>query len=151
MDEQNNNDLELALAKLKEESDQYLNSWKRAKADYANLERQVERQREDWAHFASVTSIQAFLPVYESLISAVVVEKSDDGLVRIRDQMSAALKSLGVEAMVTAGKIPDPMLHDVIGKEVVEGIESGIVTKEVQAGFTIHGKVLRVAKVIIAE
>lgn len=148
---EDNNDLEIAIAKLKEESDQYLNSWKRAKADYANLERQVEKQREDWAHFASVSCVQAFLPVYESLIHAAAQENADEGLVRIRDQMRTALKSLGVEVMETVGKMPDPMLHEVIGREKHEDAESGTITKEAQQGFMIHGKVLRVAKVVVAE
>lgn len=145
------NDLEIAVAKLKEESELYLNSWKRAKADYANLERQVERQREDWAHFANVNCIQAFLPVYESLVQAAMRESADEGLIRIRDQMQGALKSLGVEVMETMGKMPDPMLHEVIGRDTKDDVESGAIIQEVQQGFMIHGKVLRVAKVIIAE
>lgn len=145
------NDLEIAVAKLKEESELYLNSWKRAKADYANLERQVERQREDWAHFANVNCIQAFLPVYESLVQAAMRESADEGLIRIRDQMQGALKSLGVEVMETMGKMPDPMLHEVIGRDTKDDVESGVIIQEVQQGFMIYGKVLRVAKVIIAE
>ncbi len=145
------NDLELMLAKTREEADQYLNSWKRAKADYANLERQVERQREDWAHFASVSCVQAFLPVYESLLQATMQDDAGEGLVRIRDQMRMALKSLGVEAMETLGKMPDPMLHEVIGREKKDDAEPGVIIQEAQQGFMIHGKVLRVAKVIVAE
>lgn len=145
------NDLELALAKTKEEADQYLNGWKRAKADYANLERQVERQREDWAHFASVSCVQAFLPVYESLLQAAMRENADEGLIRIRDQMQAALKTLGVEAMETIGTMPDPMLHEVIGRDKKDDVESGVIIQEAQQGFMIHGKVLRFAKVIVAE
>ncbi len=149
MDEQNN--LELELAKVKEEADQYLNNWKRARADYANFERQVERQREDWSYFATRACLEAFLPVYESLVQAASVEKSDDGVVRIRDQMRAAMKSLGVEAMETLGKEPDPMLHEVIGKGEKDGVEPGVIIQEVQPGFLMQGKVLRIAKVIIAE
>lgn len=149
MDEQN--ELELECAKLKEEAEQYLNSWKRAKADYANLERQVERQREDWAHFATLSCVQAFLPVYESLVQAVSAHSADEGLIRIHDQMRGALKGIGVEPMETLGKIPDPMLHEVIGKTQKEGVEEGVIIQEVQPGFLLHGKVLRVAKVIIAE
>lgn len=149
MDE--HNDIELALAKATEEAEQYLNSWKRAKADYANLERQVERQREDWAHFATLSCVQAFLPVYESLVQAVATHSADEGLIRIRDQMRGALKGIGVEPMETVGKMPDPMLHEVIGTTAQEGVESGAIVQEVQPGFLLHGKILRVAKVIVSE
>lgn len=144
-------DCELELAKIKEEAEQYLNNWKRAKADYANLERQVERQREDWAHFATLACVQAFLPVYESLLQATAAHADDSGLARIRDQMKASLKGIGVEPMDTIGKIPDPMLHEVLSAIDQESAESGTIVQEVQPGFTLHGKVLRVAKVIIAK
>lgn len=152
MDEHNDKaEIEIALAKAKEEAEQYLQNWKRAKADYVNLERQGERQREDWAFFASASCIQMFLPVYESLVQATTVPEPEDGLVRIRDQMRAALKSLRVEIMESLGKEPDPLLHEVIGKEVREGVESGVIIQEVQPGFMLGNKVLRPAKVIVAE
>ncbi len=151
MDEHSHDDCVLALAKAQEEASQYLNNWKRAKADYANLERQVERRREEWAHIATASSIAAFLPVYESLVHAALADTRDDGLVRIRDQMRRALASLGVEPMDSIGKTPDPMAHEVVGQEHREGVAPGTIIKEAQQGFTLHGTVFRVAKVIVAE
>jgi molecular chaperone GrpE (heat shock protein) len=45
----------------------------------------------------------------------------------------------------------DPNLHDAVGTELVEGKESGSINKVMQDGWSLHGKVLRPAKVIIAQ
>ena len=59
-------------------------------------------------------------------------------------------KDLGVEKIKTEGA-SDPNFHEVIMKQEKEGIEPEQIIQEVAAGYTLSGKLLRAAKVIVAE
>lgn len=158
------------IEEYKKEAEEYLNGWKRAKADLVNLQKQTERERAEWFMYASGGCVKAILPVVDALQNAVAqftVNSSQftDGVKGIYDQMAEALKSMGVEAIDVAKEPPNPELHEVVGTEkAMSGgpssdtsedgpprIAPGLIMKEVQRGYTLHGKVLRAAKVIVAE
>lgn len=136
------------LEKLKTQAEEYLNGWKRAKADLVNFQKQVERERAEWFMYASAGCVKAMLPVVDSLESAAAQES---GIEKIKDQMVEALKQMGVEEIPVAKEPPNPELHEVVGVERVAEVSSGLMAREVQRGYTIHGKVLRPAKVIVSE
>jgi len=177
-------DTEKTIEEVQKEAEEYLNGWKRAKADFMNYQKAVERERADWAMFANVACVKAILPVLDSLEMAVAQQleekfhgegEYDDGIERIRNQMVDVLKQMGVEAIKSVGEPVNPEFHEVVavdkGEEPASGTDadasaslgsvapadsagrhaSGLVTKEAQRGYTMHGKVLRVAKVIVAE
>lgn len=144
------------IEELRKEAEEYLNGWKRAKADFVNYQKQVERERAEWFMFANAACVKAILPVVDALQGAVAqftVDSSQftDGIKRIQDQMVEVLKQMGVEAIAVTKEPLNPELHEVVGVEKVENVASGLMAREVQRGYTMHGKVLRVAKVIIAE
>ena len=170
------NTREKSVEELQKECDEYLAGWKRAKADLVNFQKQMERERVEWFMYANAACVKAILPVLDSLESAVENTLSEsppprggetqpishparggargggsDGIAKIRDQMVEVLKSMGVEAIVVTKEPVNPELHEVVGVEKVEGVASGLMVREVQRGYTLHGKVLRPAKVIVAE
>ena len=163
---------EKTIEEIQKEAQEYLNGWKRAKADFLNYQKQVERERAEWAMFANASCVKAMLSVLDSLEMAAqsVIssgarnltpsigqgERSltgvrDDGLRKIRDQMLDALRSMGVEAVKSVGEPVNPEFHEVVATEKSEAHASGLIIKEAQRGYTMHGKVLRPSKVIVAE
>lgn len=151
---------EKSIEEYKKEAEEYLNGWKRAKADLVNYQKQIERERAEWFMFSSASCVKAMLPVLDSLEGAVAqftVHSSQftgdhgHGIVKIRDQMVETLKQMGVEQIKTVGEPVNPEFHEVIATEPSEEHASGLITKEAQRGYTMHGKVLRVAKVIVSE
>ncbi len=163
---------EKTIEEYKKEAEEYLNGWKRAKADFVNYQKVVEREKAEWAMFSSAALVKAMLPVLDSLEMAVAKhvrhsERSEEsrdpsalpqddnglahGIAKIRDQMVDALRQMGVEAINTVGEPVNPEFHEVVATEKSDTHAPGIITKEAQRGYTMHGKVLRVAKVIVAE
>lgn len=136
------------LEKLKTQAEEYLSGWKRAKADLVNFQKQVEREHSEWFLFANAACVKAMLPVVDSLEAAAM---QDSGIEKIRNQMVEALKSMGLEAIAVAEEPPNPELHEVVETESVEDVASGLMAREVQRGYTMHGKVLRAAKVVISK
>ena len=164
-DGQAQNNEESELEKLRAQANEYLNGWKRAKADFANYERQVERDRAEWAMFSSAACVKAMLPVLDSLESAIPSpsplpqgeggRRSGEGVVagiqRIRDQMLDVLKQMGVDKIKSVGEPVNTEFHEVVATEKSEVHAPGIIVHEAQRGYTMHSKVLRVAKVIVSE
>ena len=199
-DEQNQNQ-QLELEKLRAQAEEYLNGWKRAKADLVNYQKAQEREKAEWFMFANAGCVKAMLPVLDSLEAAIVQrshfepthqngvrcgvalhEESRDsrevrdpsaspgattsvvadraslqddkvvaGLQKIFDQMWGTLQQMGVEAIQSVGEPVNTELHEVVATEKDGSHASGIIIKEAQRGYTMHGKTLRPAKVIVAE
>ncbi len=138
---------EKTIEEFKKQAEEYLAGWKRAKADFVNYQKQVEKEKAEWLLFSSAGCVKAFLPVVDSLEAA----GSGSGVEKIRDQMVEVLKSLGMEAIKSVGEPVDPQLHEVVATEECDEISSGLVAKEVQRGYTLHGRLLRAAKVIVSQ
>ncbi|MDD5625772.1 MAG: nucleotide exchange factor GrpE [Patescibacteria group bacterium] len=156
---------ELELAK--QQSEEYLNGWKRTKADYLNREREIDKEKIEWIKFANLELILNFLPIMDSFDHSVKnlseIEDNDstpstdsgqvgsprsewtNGILKIKDQFESFLKAQGIEKIKTLGKKFDPMFHEAIDKQ---GEENEIV-EEIQSGYTMHGRVIRPAKVVV--
>ncbi len=139
-------------------------AWKRALADYANLQKEVARERMEMGQYATLRVVERFLPVFDNFQVAVShMPKTEDktvlnwalGVGFIQKQIDDAMKDLGLTAIETEGKAFDASKHEAVGEEdaVAAGLAlpSGSVLREVQKGYEINGKVVRPAKVIIVK
>lgn len=118
--------------------------YKRARADYANLERRVQEEREGFLKFANSVLIVKFLPVLDDLEKAA--SGADEGLKLILKNLQEVLKSEGVgEIKVKKGDDFDPIIMECT---VAEGNgEKQKVLEVIRKGYKIKGKVLRPAQV----
>ena len=56
-----------------------------------------------------------------------------------------------MEEIKTVGEKFDPKFHESVGEEAVEGKEHGLIVKEIDGGYVMRGRVVKVAKVVIAK
>ena len=140
------------IEKLKQERDEYLNGWKRAKADLMNYQRDESKRLQDAARFGSEMVMRDLILVLDSFALAESAGKEDDGTKAIRNQLTDALKRQGLEKMeVSPGDKFDPNLHESLGEMPVEGAESGTIAVEIEAGYLLYGKVVRPARVKLVK
>lgn len=146
MTEENN------IENLRKQGDEYLDGWKRAKADYLNLKKEMESQNKEIKEWMSKIMILPLLIIMDGLHKAfseiphnIQNEPWVKGVEGIKKQFEDYLKSQGVEEMITKGEKFDPIKHEAI--ESVEGNEPGAIAEELQKGYLISGEVLRPAKV----
>lgn len=144
---------ELELSKKKEQ--EYLDGWKRAKADYLNLKRESEQRYQELIKFANAGLILEILPVLDNfkLATQHIPEEQKKaewviGIVHIKKQLEDTLKNLGIETIKTVGEKFNPEFHEAVEKS--ESGKDGIITKEVRPGYILNGKVIQVAKVIVS-
>lgn len=148
-----------------EKCEEYLSGWKRAQADYQNLKRETDQQKAEFAKYANERLLEELLPAIDQYAMVLKYQPSTEGLTDDqRKQWDNWL--IGVKAvwsnwehvmqmtglkLVPADKTFDPQLHEAVGTESAEGKASGEIIRITQDGWMLNGKVLRPAKVIIAE
>ena len=69
----------------------------------------------------------------------------------IKNQLCDFLAKEGIEPVETVGKPFDPNLMESVGEVPADAEGSGVVKEEVQRGYTMAGKIIRVAKVKISK
>ncbi len=150
--------LQEELAQCQKQADEYLTGWKRAKADFVNRERDIERQRTDFIVFAADALLRGLLPTYEAFVKACAEMPPDiadtpwgKGVAQVQKSFDDFFKKEGVVRMEVVGKKFDPMAHEVVAKRKEEGKKSDVIVEEVRVGYTLHGKPFITPKVIIAE
>ena len=149
--------LQQTIQRLEKEAKEYLNGWKRAQADYQNLQKETAKAREDFAQFANesllrecITLVDYFDYAFRNLPDTA--EKSEwlTGIRHIYKELMQILERHGVSIMQTVGEPFDPQRHEAIEEVNADG-ESGTVVEEVQKGFLVNNKILRPARVKIAK
>jgi molecular chaperone GrpE len=146
------NELEI----LKANTEEYLNGWKRERADFLNYKKDEMERIGELAKYANTEIILKIIPILDNIYLAeshVPDELKEnswiEGFNQIKNQLCDFLAKEGIEPIKALGEQFDPSLMEVV--EEVEGEESGKVIEESQKGYTLHGKLIRPAKVKIAK
>ncbi len=146
------------IEKLKKQSDEYLDGWKRAKADYLNLKKDSAKREEEIVKFANATLIMEIMPIYNHLklsFKHVPAEQKNShwvkGIEHIISEFRTFLQNIGIDEIKTVGEQFNSELHEAVAKEKMDGKPHGAIIEEVQPGYQYHGKALQAAKVKIAE
>ncbi|OGY21299.1 MAG: nucleotide exchange factor GrpE [Candidatus Woykebacteria bacterium GWB1_45_5] len=140
-------------SKEKEKIQHLEHQLKRALADYANLQKRVEAEREQTIRFGERTLLTKFLPVLDTLETVNKIAGKDSSNVRkglelVLEQFKKILKEEGVEEIEAAGHF-DPRVHEAV--EIVAGKKDNKIVEVVGKGFQIGERVLRPAKVKVAK
>jgi molecular chaperone GrpE (heat shock protein) len=140
------------LEKKEDKDEDYKSKYQRALADFQNLIKKNDQERKEFIKFALVDFLQELLPIYDhlklSLIGLPETEKKSAwvvGVEHILRQLKELLNSKGVKEVETIGHKFD---HNLM--EAIEG-EGEVVIKEISPGYTLDNRLLRPAKVIVAN
>lgn len=132
---------------LLEKLEETENKFRRALADYQNLEKRVIEDRREWIKTANKDLLLRLMPILDTLMLAGKHDKNKTLEVSI-GQFLGILKSEGVTRIETVGKTFDPMTMECV--TIIDG-EDGKIVEEVRAGYMMGDKLLRPAQVIVGE
>lgn len=145
--------LEAQLAREKERAESYYASWQRAAADYQNFKRRAEQERSEFTQIANASLIFNLLPIVDDLERALDNVDAHlagltwlDGVRLIHRKFEALLEMNGVAEIPADGQDFDPNVHEAV--MYAEG-EAGKVLNVAQKGYTLGGRVLRPAMVVV--
>jgi molecular chaperone GrpE len=150
--------LKSELEEWKAKADEYLDGWQRARADYVNYKKRVEREQVQVHQNASASVIRRFLEVVDDLDLALKNRPQEgdnagwaEGVELIYRKLSAILEAEGVSIIDADGQYFDPNLHEAITHEQHPELESGRIIAVVKKGYRLGDRVLRPAQVRVAS
>jgi molecular chaperone GrpE len=144
-----------ALATARGAADSYLDDLQRVAAEFENFRKRAAREREEITVRSSQRLVAALLPVLDSFDQAFAHQAQTSGeeqlLAGVRGtfhQLMDTLAREGLEVIPTVGEPFDPVTH-----EAVAGGGDGelVVSEEFRRGYTLKGRVLRPAMVMVAS
>lgn len=148
------NELSVTQAKANE----YLEGWQRARADFTNYKKRIEREQAQTYQNAAGNTHKRYLGILDDLERALKTRPQNgegatwaEGIELVYRKMLAVLESDGITPMYAEGKPFDPTLHEAIMSEASDHHESGQIIEVLQQGYMFGDKVLRPAVVSVAR
>jgi len=144
------------LVETRQESGELLENLQRLAAEFDNFRKRVERDQSENVQRASQRVIESILPTLDSLDAAMAIEVSSEPeqkmLLGLQSTEALLLEALGNEgfAPIAAKNEPfDPAVHEAVS--VIPGEGDQVVQEELRKGYTMRGRVIRPALVIVGH
>ena len=140
--------------RLKEKEDRYL----RLYAEFDNYKRRTQRERLEMMDTAGSKTMKALLPVLDDFDRAAQVATQDEGTADIwnngiglvQKKLLQALASQGLQPMESTGKDFNADLYEAV-TEIPAPEMKGKVVDTVEKGYTLNGRIIRHAKVVVGK
>jgi molecular chaperone GrpE len=121
------------------------------RAEFDNARKRQEREMERVMRNASERLVNDLLPILDNLERALEVEGDVRGGVQATlEQFAAVLGEQGLTPVPSDGEPFDPNVHEAVMSEPSEEHEENTVLRTFQRGYTLNGKPIRTAKVVVA-
>ena len=151
-------ELESKVAELEDKVAKDKDDYIRLMAEFDNFRRRTAQEKLELVSVASMDTIKGLLPVLDDCERALdVLKKSNDseaakeGTELIYHKLLSYLQSKGLAVIDALGQEFDTDLHEAVAQfPVPEDDKKGKVFDVVQTGYTLNGKVIRFAKVVVA-
>ena len=144
--------LALAEAKAAENWDKYL----RAAAETENVRKRAQRDLENARRFALESFTRELLAVRDSLEMGIEAADSADADALLEGKqatlklLTTTLERFGVEQLDPVGEPFDPEYHEAMTMQPSADVEPGSVLTVIQKGYSLNGRLLRPARVVVA-
>lgn len=131
----------------------------RANADYQNVVRRSEQNVINAREYAIMELAKELLTVLDHFDHALMVDPENvdpksllNGMQIVRDELIRTLHRYGVKRLdIEPGQEFDPQRHEAMMRQPADDMESNSIVSELQPGYSIGDKLLRAAKVSVAE
>ena len=150
-------EMEKKVAELEEKAAKDKDDYIRLMAEFDNFRRRTSQEKLELVSMASTDTIKGLLPVLDDCERALnVLKESKDsdaakeGTELIYHKLMSYLQSKGLAVIEALGSDFDTDLHEAVAQfPVQEDEKKGKVFDVVQTGYTLNGKVIRFAKVVV--
>ena len=150
-------ELESQLKTLNEKVEKDKDDYIRLMAEFDNFRRRTSQEKLDLVSTAAEDTIKGLLPVLDDFERALAAlrdskdsESAKEGTELIYNKMMTYLKTKGLAAIEAMDQVFDTDVHEAVAQfPVPEEEKKGKVFDVVQTGYTLNGKVIRFAKVVV--
>jgi molecular chaperone GrpE len=139
--------VDLGVAAIAHERDEYLDALRRLQADFENYKKRVEKQQREHVERAAGMLVSKLLPVCDT-VDLAIAHGGGEEVKQIWTALFEALEREGLERIDPVGVPFDPTVHDAVAHEPGDSGPAGPEVVEVlRAGYLWKGRVLRAAMV----
>ena len=145
------------LAALREQAAANHDRYLRAVAELENVRKRAARDVENARRYGLERLAKALLPVIDSLGAGLAsseqasAESLLDGKKATMRLLNSALEQVGIKELDPHGEPFDPALHEAMAVAPSDEAEPGTVMEVFQKGYSIHDRLLRAARVVVAK
>ncbi|MFH1985005.1 MAG: nucleotide exchange factor GrpE [Pseudomonadota bacterium] len=129
----------------------------RVSAEFENYKKRSAKEMSDFRKYANESILKDLLHVVDNLERALETGATSQSTAAICEGVALTLKDLlrlfdglSVEAVEAMGKPFDPVVHQAVMQEPSATQPENTVIRELQKGYTLHGRLLRPAMVVVA-
>ena len=152
-------DLESQLQEAQQSAKDNWDKLLRSQAEMENLKRRTTKDLENAHKFALDGFVKALLEVSDSLTMGIksakdekaTIETTTEGLELTMKVFNSTLEKFGVESINPVDEKFDPELHEAVTMVPMPDKKSNTVLEVIQTGFTLNGRLVRPALVIVVQ
>jgi molecular chaperone GrpE len=156
--------LKVQIEKIEKERDDYLKGWQQERADILNYKQKESERMTGAIKFANQSLLKNLISVLDDFNFTVSnLESLQDtdkemsknwevmlkGIYLIQNNLEHTLAEYGLVKIESLGKIFNPVLHEAINYISDPSKPADIITEELQNGYTLEGRTIRPAKVVV--
>lgn len=123
----------------------------RLQAEYTNYRKRVDRDRAAVRDMATANALQELLPVLDAIGQAREHGELSGGFKSVADSLQAAVTKLGLVSYGERGDAFDPKIHEALASVPTADVAEGSCADIFQPGYRIGERILRPARVAVAE
>lgn len=149
--------LRAEIESLTQQAAESQDAFLRARADYQNLKRRSDEEKDNLKQFVTGELLVKLLPVVDNLERALTAaaqtndyEKLVGGVNAVYRQLQTILDKEGLVPIPAVGETFDPNLHNAVLRDEESGLPDNTVVEELQKGYTLGDRVLRATMVKVA-
>lgn len=149
---------EAKLAELQAKLDDEENRHLRLRADFDNMRRRSQLDREAAEKYRAQKLLSDLLPVLDNFERALQVEATSEeaasivkGIEMVYRSLVEATEKEGLQVIKAEGEVFDPNFHQAVMQEQDSEKETGVVVRELQKGYILKDRVLRPSMVSVNE
>ncbi len=139
-------------------ADSYKDQLLRLAAEFENFKKRVELDKTEFVKYSNERMMKDLIPVLDDFERALAngnknpdQESFQRGVELIYQKLYKLLQDKGLKPIESMGKEFDVAYHDVLMQIPRQDVKPDIIVEEVERGYTLHGKVIKHAKVIVAS
>ena len=143
---------------LKQQAAESFDRALRAQAEMENLRKRTAREIENAHKYGLDRFVRDLLPVIDSMELGISASDNAGDIASLKEGMDLTLKMFidvlnksGIEVIDPQGEKFNPELHEAVSVQAVDDGESGTVIAVMQKGYTLNGRLVRPAMVVVAK
>jgi molecular chaperone GrpE len=155
--ETRNNEGSGSVLELEQKCAQLEDQLRRSVADYQNLLRRTQQEREQMRLYAAEPAVQALIPALDnfhyalkSFTNTTQSEQMLSSIKMIWNGLLSSLEQIGLKHIDPNGQIFDPLSHEVI-TQVPSDAPEGTIVEVFRPGYALRDRVLKPAQVAVAS